>query len=95
MERSLSTDVSHPHPAGKYDLSDYELILHLLHELDRKVEQLDQAVRGSPHNGNPGIKVRLDRLEAAEGRRSRLLWLIAAATVTLAASGTWNLFFGG
>lgn len=61
-------------------------------EIHRKLDQLDVAIRG---NGKPGIQLRLDRLEAAERSRSRLLWLIAGAAVTLALTALWNHFIGG
>ena len=35
-----------------------------------KLDRLDETIRG---NGRPGIQVRLDRLEAAERSRSRLI----------------------
>ncbi len=57
-----------------------------------KLDKLDEAIRG---NGKPGIQLRLDRLESAEATRSRLLWVIAGATVTLALGGLWKLIFGG
>jgi len=56
-----------------------------------KLDRLDEAIRG---NGKPGIQLRLDRLEAAESARSRLLWIIAGAAVTLAASALWRLAIG-
>ena len=56
-----------------------------------KLDRLDEAVRG---NGKPGIQLRLDRLEAAEALRSRLLWIIAGAAVTLAMSALWRLAIG-
>ncbi len=56
-----------------------------------KLDKLDEAIRG---NGKPGIQLRLDRLESAEAIRSRLLWIIAASTVTLALAGIWKLVFG-
>ena len=56
-----------------------------------KLDRLDEAVRG---NGKPGIQLRLDRLEAAEALRSRLLWIIAGAAVTLAVSALWRLAIG-
>lgn len=55
-------------------------------EIKDKLDRLDEAIRG---NGEPGLKVRIDRLERAEAIRSRLLWLIAASTVT----GTVSLVF--
>jgi hypothetical protein len=57
-----------------------------------KLDRLDEAIRG---NGRPGIQVRLDRLEAAERSRSRLMWVITGAAVTLAASSIWQRIFGG
>ena len=56
-----------------------------------KLDRLDEAIRG---NGKPGIQLRLDRLEAAEALRSRLLWIIAGAAVTLAISALWRLAIG-
>ena len=55
-----------------------------------KLDKLDEAIRG---NGKPGIQLRLDRLEAAEAVRSRLLWIIAGSTVTLALGAVWKLIF--
>jgi hypothetical protein len=57
-----------------------------------KLDKLDEAIRG---NGKPGIQLRLDRLESAEATRSRLLWIIAGSTVTLALGALWKLVFGG
>lgn len=57
-----------------------------------KLDKLDEAIRG---NGKPGIQLRLDRLESAETTRSRLLWIIAGSTVTLAVGATWKLILGG
>jgi len=64
-----------------------------------KLDRLDEAIRG---NGRPGIQVRLDRLEAAERSRSRLIWIITGAiwiitgaAVTLAVSAIWQRIFGG
>ncbi|MFB3894446.1 MAG: hypothetical protein ACE15C_20790 [Phycisphaerae bacterium] len=57
-----------------------------------KLDKLDEAIRG---NGKPGIQLRLDRLEAAEATRSRLMWIIAGSTVTLALGAVWKLIFGG
>ena len=56
-----------------------------------KLDRLDESIRG---NGKPGIQFRLGRLESAEAIRSRLLWAITVATVTLAAGALWKLFFG-
>ena len=59
--------------------------------LFEKIDRLDEAVRG---NGKPGIQRRLDRLEAVDATRSKILWLIAASTVALAVGALWKLFFG-
>ena len=56
-----------------------------------KLDRMDEAIRG---NGRAGIQVRLDRLEAAEATRSRLLWIIAGAAVALAVSALWRLVIG-
>lgn len=60
--------------------------------LHAKLDRLDEAIRG---NGKPGIQLRLDRLESFQATRSRLLWLIAGATTTLAVSALWKLVIGG
>ncbi len=56
-----------------------------------KLDRMDEAIRG---NGKPGIQLRLDRLESTEAVRSRLLWIIAGSTVTLAVGAIWKLIFG-
>jgi len=56
-----------------------------------KLDRMDEAIRG---NGKPGIQLRLDRLEAAEAVRSRLMWIIAGSTATLALGAVWKLIFG-
>ena len=60
--------------------------------INAKLDRLDEAIRG---NGKPGIQLRLDRLEAAEKSRARLIWLIVGSAVTLAASQVWRQVFGG
>ena len=49
-----------------------------------KLDHLDEAIRG---NGEPGIKMRLDRLEQDAKRQSKLIWLIIGAVVTSITSG--------
>ncbi|MBS3821023.1 MAG: hypothetical protein KGY81_04590 [Phycisphaerae bacterium] len=61
-------------------------------EIHRKLDRLDEAVRG---NGRPGIQLRLDRLEAAERSRSRLIWIILGAATTFAITAVWRQIFGG
>jgi len=53
-------------------------------EIHRKLDRLDEAIRG---NGRPGITVRLDRLEQDAKRQSKLIWLIVGAVITTLASG--------
>ena len=60
--------------------------------IQAKLDRLDEAIRG---NSKPGILLRLDRLEAAEATRSRLLWLIAGSVVSLTAATLWALVVGG
>ena len=61
-------------------------------EMHRKLDVLDEAIRG---NGKPGIQLRLDRLEGSERTRSRLLWLLIGAGATLATAAGWRAVFGG
>ena len=56
-----------------------------------KLDRLDIAIRG---NGRPGIQVRLDRLEATEGVRSKLLWSVAAAVAVMAVGTVWKMIVG-
>ena len=60
--------------------------------IHRKLDLLDEAIRG---NGKPGIQMRLDRLESSERTRGRLLWILIGATSTLAVGGLWRLVVGG
>jgi hypothetical protein len=60
--------------------------------IHRKLDRLDEAIRG---NGKPGIQLRLDRLESAQATRSRLLWIIAGSVVALAVAAVWKLVIGG
>ncbi|MFI4912438.1 MAG: hypothetical protein ACIAQZ_12295 [Sedimentisphaeraceae bacterium JB056] len=48
-------------------------------QLHRKLDSLDESIRG---NGKPGINTRLDRLEQAAVKRSRLFWMIVGAVVS-------------
>jgi hypothetical protein len=57
-----------------------------------KLDKLDEALRG---NGKPGVQLRLDRLETAERRRSRLIWLVLGAALTVAVGSLWTLLTGG
>jgi len=50
----------------------------LIHE---KLDRLDRAIRG---NSQPGIMVRLDRLERRSATTLRLVWLIAGGAITVA-----------
>jgi hypothetical protein len=56
-----------------------------------KLDRMDEAIRG---NGKPGIQLRLDRLESTQANRSRLLWLVLGAGVTLAVGALWKLAIG-
>ena len=61
-------------------------------QIKDKLDRLDEAIRG---NGEPGLKVRIDRLERAEAISSRLLWLITASAVTGALSLLWQAIRSG
>ena len=58
-----------------------------LEAIYRKLEQLDEAIRG---NGKPGIQLRLDRLEQNARRQSRLTWLILGGAATAAGSSIFS-----
>ena len=60
--------------------------------IHRKLDQLDESIRG---NGRPGINTRLDRLEQDAKRQARLVWLVVGAAVTLAVSSAWHALVGG
>ncbi len=47
-------------------------------EVHRKLDKLDEAVRG---NGKPGILIRLDRLEQDAKRQAKLTWLLIGSTI--------------
>lgn len=42
-------------------------------ELHKKLDSLDEAIRG---NGKPGIQLRLDRLEQDRLSRSKIVWFL-------------------
>ena len=56
-----------------------------------KLDRLDEAIRG---NGKPGIQLRLDRLESAAAKRSKVLWMVLGSVVTLAVAAVWRLVVG-
>lgn len=68
-----------------------------LDAIQRKLDRLDEAIRGTPGNGSkPSILVRLDRLEQDARRQSRLIWLIVgAATTAIVSAGVAWLMQGG
>ncbi|HUU96236.1 MAG TPA: hypothetical protein VM487_10885 [Phycisphaerae bacterium] len=95
VERSVSGDLQDSHQGDRQSMTECRNMIQcekhfeVIHE---KLDRLDEAVRG---NGKPGIQLRLDRLEAAERSRSRLLWLIAGAALTLAVNTIWARLAGG
>ncbi|MBI1373631.1 MAG: hypothetical protein GC159_12955 [Phycisphaera sp.] len=62
-----------------------------LEAINRKLDRLDEAIRG---NGKPGILIRLDRLEQDAKRQSKLIWLIVGALLT-GLSSALVLWIGG
>ena len=60
-------------------------------ELHNKLDRLDHAIRG---NGEPGINIRLDRLEQNAIRHARWMWLIAGAGVTSLVNILFSIFQG-
>ena len=60
-------------------------------EIQRKLDQLDEAIRG---NGKLGILRRLDRLEAFEAVRGRVVWIVFGASLTGAGTVLMKLLGG-
>lgn len=64
-------------------------------KISKQLEQIDESIRG---NGKPGLNARVDNLEkyhaAANKGRSKLLWVIVGAVVTLASRFLWQKFIG-
>ncbi len=60
-------------------------------QLHRKLDQLDEAIRG---NGRPGIQVRLDRLEQEQLNRSKLGWFVFGAFCTAATTAITKIIMG-
>jgi hypothetical protein len=65
------------------ECSQFEHCTDQFQSIHKKLDRLDEAIRG---NGAPGINVRLDRLEQNAKRQQRLIWLILGALVTAASS---------
>ena len=61
-------------------------------EIHAKLDRLDEAIRG---NGKPGIQRRMDRIEAAEAVRRRVVWLVVGALVTLVIMAIRQAILGG
>ncbi|MCG3180113.1 MAG: hypothetical protein BIFFINMI_02468 [Phycisphaerae bacterium] len=66
------------------ECSQFEQCQNHFESIHRKLDRLDEAVRG---NGRPGIQLRLDRLEQDAKRQSKLTWLIIGAAIAALASG--------
>ena len=62
---------------------------HEFKQIHRKLDHLDDAIRG---NGSPGINRRLDRLELAAAARKRLTWIVLGAFASAGASAAMQLF---
>ena len=73
------------------ECSQFEQCQNHFESIHRKLDRLDEAVRG---NGRPGIQLRLDRLEQDAKRQSKLTWLIIGAVITALASGIVAWFAG-
>jgi type IV secretory pathway component VirB8 len=74
------------------ECSQFEQCQNHFESIHRKLDRLDEAIRG---NGKPGLQLRLDRLEAAEKSRAKLIWIIVGAAATLAVTAVWQQVFGG
>lgn len=49
-------------------------------EIKTTLKAIDVAIRG---NGQPGIQVRLDRLETSKRGTSKLLWMLVGAGISI------------
>lgn len=66
------------------DCTQFEHCQNQFESIHKKLDRLDEAIRG---NGKPGIQLRLDRLEQDAKRQSKLIWMIVGAVITAVASG--------
>jgi len=57
--------------------------------------KLDKILKHLEGNGRDGLIVRVDRLEQTEKRRSRLVWIVAAAVIALVVKTGWELLNTG
>lgn len=60
--------------------------------INRKLDKLDEAIRG---NGHPGILMRLDRLERSEIARGRMFWIVTGSAAALILKSVMTPFLGG
>ena len=60
--------------------------------LFKKLDGIDKMLRG---NGQPGMMVRVDRLEQESITRSKIFWITAAAIIGLCSSGIYAIFLKG
>ena len=78
------------------DNEQYERIWNRLDQMCRKLDLIDEAIRGSKEGDShkPGIQVRLDRLEQVGKRRGRVIWVVTATTITLILGALWRWITG-
>jgi len=60
-------------------------------ELHKKLDGMDQAIRG---NGKPGIQLRLDRLEQERISRSKVTWFLLGIAGTVGGALLTSLIMG-
>lgn len=60
-------------------------------ELHKKLDAMDQAIRG---NGKPGIQLRLDRLEQEKLTRSKVVWFLLGIAASVGGSLLTSLVMG-
>ena len=65
------------------DKSPFEPGQNPLEAIYKKIDRLDEAIRG---NGKPGILIRMDRLEQNAKRQSRLIWFVLGGAGTAVGS---------
>ncbi|HOK96613.1 MAG TPA: hypothetical protein PK052_04975 [Anaerohalosphaeraceae bacterium] len=60
-------------------------------ELHKKLDGLDEAIRG---NGKPGIQLRLDRLEQEKLTRSKVTWFLVGIAASVGGAVLTSLIMG-
>jgi len=83
-------------------------IYNRMNEIEKKVERLvllneqalahlerhEQHLSGDPASGQPGIVVKLDRVEQWKARHTKLMWILLGAVCGGLVERVWTLMLG-